>query len=133
VLGVDDPLVEVARPGVSAHRRQHDPVALCEAEQPRPALGLHGHSLREARRTPRPDLDLRVDQLSGGRFSEQLVALTRGEQLLEPVDELEGLGLDQRELLLEPDREVRRGLEDLARALEVQGGLSPARGQGQAR
>ena len=39
------------------------------------------------------------------------------------MGELEALGVDDRELLLEPDREVLRFLEDLASPVHVQAGV----------
>ena len=46
-------------------------------------------------------------------------SLRRGLHLLEPVHEVERLGIEQRELLLDRDREVGRLLELGARAVDL--------------
>ncbi len=83
-------------------------------------LALELHRLSEALRPPGADLDLRGDQLSGRRLGQQLVLQAGGVEVLEAVAQVEALGIDDRELLLEPDREVGRGLEQLPGPLEVE-------------
>ena len=103
VLGADDPLVEVARPRMRAAGGERDPEALAEREQAGAAFALELHRLGEGLAAARADLDLGVDQLAGDRLGEQLVLLAGAAELLEAVDELEAVGVDERELLLEPD------------------------------
>ena len=107
VMGrVDDLLVEVARPRVGAGRGQAEAVALRQREQPGAVLALERCRIGEGLAAARADLDLGGDQLAGGRDGEHLVLLGRVIELLEAVLELERLGVDDRELLFEPDREV---------------------------
>jgi len=72
---------------------------------------------------PGSDLDLGVDQLPANGGRELVVGLGGLVQLLEAVLELERLGVEDRELLLDPDREVRGGLEGLVDAVEVEPGV----------
>jgi hypothetical protein len=67
----------------------------------------------------RADLHLRGDQLARHRVDQHLVARGGGAQLLEARDEGQAGGIEQRELLLDADAEVGRGLERLAGAVEV--------------
>ena len=64
VLGVDDVLVEVVRPGVGAHRRQRQAHLVGDGEQPRSPGPLPLGRVREGLAAARPDLDLGVDQLA---------------------------------------------------------------------
>jgi hypothetical protein len=122
---VDDRLVEVVRPRVGTGRGQRQPLPVDQAEQAPAPLALQLCRLTEALGPARADLDLGGDQLAGGRLGQDLVALAGGVELLEAVLELERRRVDDRELLLEPDREVGLGLESLADEVEVQGqGLS---------
>jgi len=60
------------------------------------------------------DLDLRRDQLTGDRFEQRRIARRcRSAQLLEARDQLERLGIEDRELLLDSNRQVRGPREDL--------------------
>ena len=59
------------------------------------------------------DLDLGGDQLADEVLLERR-ALRRGLQVLEAVGQVERLGIEDGELLLDRDREVLRGLELLA-------------------
>ena len=83
-------------------------------------LGLHRCGVGEVVAPARADLDLGVDQLARGGHGKELVLLTRLHHRRELVCELERVRVDDRELLLEPDREVLRGLEDLPCASEVE-------------
>ena len=84
-------------------------------------------STASAKVSPRPE---RIS-ISGAISSpaadvgEHLVVLAGRVQLLEAVLELERGRVDDRELLLEPDREVGRLLERLADALEVERRVRP--------
>ena len=127
VRGVDDPLVEVVRPGMGPGRPQRQPHAGDQLEQPRPALALAHDRLGEARGAPGADLDLGGDQLAGGRLGQQLVLLAGRLEVLETVRQLEADGIEDRELLLEPNREVGGGLESLAREVEIDGQVAQAR------
>ena len=106
VLGVDDLLVEVVGPRVGAGRRQRDAEALGRGEQPPASIALQLDRLGEVFGAPGADLDLRVDQLPGDRVGQDLVGHARVAQLAEAVHQLEAVGVHQRELLLEADREV---------------------------
>ncbi len=88
-----------------------------EREQPAPALVLALERVGEVLALAGADLDLRGDQLAGDRVGQHVVA--RGRRLAEPLERVGRATsvsrIEQRELLLEPDREVGRGLEDLPR------------------
>ena len=75
--------------------------------------------LGEALGPPGADLDLGRDQLAGRRLGQQLVLLAGGVDVLEAVLQLQRGRVEDRELLLEPDREVGGGLESLADEVEV--------------
>ena len=66
---------------------------------------------------PGADLDLGGDQLAH-EVRLELRSLRRVLEFLEAVDEVERLGIEERELLLDGDREVRHGVERLARERE---------------
>ena len=123
VLGVDDPLVEVVRPRVGAGRGERGIVLGGQGEQPATALALALGGLGEGLPPPGPDLDLGVDQLAAHRGGELVVGLRGVSQLLEAVLELQRLGVEDRELLLDPDREVGGCVERLADAVEVEPGV----------
>ena len=113
VGGVDDPLIQVVGPWMRARGGEGKPHPLGEREQPRPMLALKLHRPGEALRAPGADLDLRGDQLPGRRLGQQLVLQAGGVEVLEAVAQVEALRIDDRELLLEADREVGRGVEQL--------------------
>ena len=78
-------------------------------------LRERGRDVGERLLPPGADLDLGRDQLADqvrleGRLSGRFL------HLLEAVRQVERLGIEKRELLLDCDREVRRRLELLARA-----------------
>jgi hypothetical protein len=120
VRRVDDPLVEVVGPRMGAGGGEAETHPLGEGEEPAAAVALQGDRLREPLGAAGADLDLGVDQLAGRRLGEHLVPLAGSVEVLEAVLELERLRVDDRELLLEPDSEVRRALEGLPSAVEVQ-------------
>ena len=79
-------------------------------------------SAASAKVSPRPErISISVSissPLTAGR--ELGIAQAGRLHLLEAVLEIEDRGIDDRELLLDPDREVGRGLEDLAHGVEIQ-------------
>jgi hypothetical protein len=111
---------------MGAGGRQGQAHPLRHGEKPLPPLALAGDGIREALASPRADLDLRGDQLTGDRVDQQLVPPAGLAQVLEAMLELERLGVDDRELLLDPDGEVSGSLEDLPGALKVEALVGPA-------
>ena len=94
-----------------------EPERLDEADELRAAVGDRRRNVGEGLDAPGLDLDLGGDQLArevalGGRPGR------RGLHVLEPVDEVERDGVEQRELLLDGDREVGARVEALARLSE---------------
>src|SRR2546423_1259706 len=83
-------------------------------------LALEVHCLGEGLRPPGAYLDLRGNQLPGGRLGQQLVLKAGCIHVLEAVAQVEAIRIDDRELLLEADREIRRGLEQLPRSRQVE-------------
>ncbi len=73
------------------------------------ALGDPRHDFSEGLAPPGPDLDLRCDQLAD-EIRLELGALRGCFEVLETVRERQGLGVEDRELLLDGDREVLRRL-----------------------
>src|SRR5687768_12547856 len=94
--------------------------AVGEGEQALSVLGLHVRRVREVLPPAGADLDLRVDQLTRRRDREQIVLAAGLDHRREFVRELERIGVEDRELLLEPDGEILGGFEDLPRASEVE-------------
>ena len=81
------------------------------------ALAPRFELLRDA---ARPDLDLAGDELARDRLRQHRVLGGRGiAQVLEARREVERHGIEEGELLLDPDREVGRGREALRGAIEV--------------
>ena len=119
VMGrVDDPLVLPAAPWMRSRAGKPDAEAIGKIGQLRAPLAHPFRDLREVRAASRLDLDFGRDQLA----DEVLVdvgSLRAGLQLLEPVRELEGLGVDQSELLLDCDREVLPVLERVPREADL--------------
>ena len=105
---------------MGARGGEGQPHPLGQREQARPVLALKVHGRRERLSPPRANLDLRGDQLPGRGLRQPLVLLAGRVQVLEPVTQLEALRIDDRELLLEPDREVGGGIEQLPDPPEVQ-------------
>ena len=115
VLRVDDVLLAVVAQRVRARRAEPDAVRAGEREQPPPRLGLARAGVVDVRAPAGPDLDLGRDQLAGDRRHEHGIPHGGVAQQLEAGDERERLGVEERELLLDPDGEVSRVLEGLAR------------------
>ena len=105
------------RERVRARRAQRDAEAVGEREQVAPAVAERRGGLGERLAAPRLDLDLRRDQLARGVGAERRRVGQRL-QLLEPVDHAERLGVEDLELLLDPDREVGRLGEEAAGLVE---------------
>ena len=114
VRRVDDALLLPVRPGVRPGGAEEEAHRLDERLQLRAALGHHAGDVGEALLAPRPDLDLGGDELADEMLLECRAA-RRSLDVLEPVREVERLRIEDRELLLDRDREVGRGLELLAR------------------
>ncbi len=94
--------------------------------------------LGEALGPPGANLDLGVDQLPAHGLRELGYRLGRVAEPLEAVREIEGVGIEKRELLLERAGEVDRLLEPLARQIHVEALVASRshralRGSGQAR
>ena len=105
VRRVDDPLVAPARPRVRPGARERDPERLDERGELGAPLGHRRRDVGERRLLARLHLDLGRDQLADEVRLERRVPRRRLD-LLEPVDEVERLGVEQRELLLDRDGEV---------------------------
>jgi hypothetical protein len=106
VLGVDDPLLAVVRPRVRAGRAEGGALALGQGEEPPPVLALAGERVLDVLAAARGDLDLRGDQLARDRGGQQRVGLGGLAQLVEAPYHVQRLGVEDRELLLEPDGQV---------------------------
>lgn len=138
VVGVDDLLVHVARPRVRSRGAEREAVLGGEREELGAAGALAGAELGEALGAPGADLDLGVDQLPAHGLRELGYRLGRVAEPLEAVREIEGGGIEERELLLERAGEVDRLLEPLARQIHVEALVASRshralRGSGQAR
>ena len=120
VRGVDDLLVAVVGPRVRAGRTEQDPEPVGETEERRATLLLEvdrlGHGLGPAR----ADLDLGGDQLPGDRIPERRFVLGCSAEFFVAIDQIEGIGVEDRELLLEADGEVGRVLESLSGNSEIE-------------
>jgi hypothetical protein len=92
---------------MGARGRQQGAALGREAEQPRARLALALARVGEALPPARADLDLRLDQLARHRLGEDRIGRRRLLQLLEAVVERQRMRVEDRELLLDSDREVR--------------------------
>ena len=119
MLGLDDVLVQIVGPGMGAHRSQGQSHLVGDPEQPLAPRALPSRGVGEGLAPPRTDLDLGVDQFALDRVGELRIAQAGLLHLLEPMLEIEDGGVQDRELLLDPDREVGRGLEQPANLVEV--------------
>ena len=105
--------------GCVAGRAERDPERLGELVQLRAPLAHPGGRFGEVLAAARSNLDLRRDQLADEVLLER--GSLRGRlQLLEAVRQLERLWIEDRELLLDRDREVR-GRSRTARARKRSG------------
>ena len=91
-------------------RSEQDAHGLDERAQLRAALGHRRRHVRERLLAAGTDLDLGGDQLADQVLLERRALCCRFD-LLEAVREVERLRVEERELLLDGDREVRRLLE----------------------
>ena len=96
-------------------------------EQPRPPLSLPRGRVGEVSSPPGADLHLGGDQLAGRRLGQDLVLQAGRVDVLVAVLQLQRGRVEDRELLLEADREVGRGLESLASEVEIEGQGAQAR------
>jgi hypothetical protein len=119
VLGVDDVLLAVVRQRVGAGRPEPHAMALGEREQAAARFLLLGARVGDVQALARADLDLRGDQLAGDRVGQHRVAHAGVAQVLETRDQLQRLGIEERPLLLDADRQVLGDLEGLARGGKV--------------
>src|SRR6185503_3934875 len=110
VRRVDDPLLLPRAPRVRAGRGEGDSPRLDELPELLPALAEERSRVGEGVAAAGADLDLRRNQLAD-EMRLELGSPRRFLELLEAVDEAERLRVDQRELLLDGDREIGHGLE----------------------
>ena len=110
-----------------AGRPQGDVARLGQREQPPAALVLALERVTEVLTLAGADLHLGGDQLAGEGVDQEVVGVRLRSDLLEDVGQRERVRVEQCELLLEPDREVGRGLEYIARSMCVEDGQEEAR------
>ena len=103
--------------GMRAGRAERDAARLGERAELLAPLAEERGGVGERVAAAGADLDLGGDQLAD-EVRLELRPLRRLLQLLEAVDEVERLGVEERELLLDGDREIGHGLERLARLRE---------------
>jgi hypothetical protein len=121
VLGVDVVLGSVVGPGVGSGRPKREPAALGEREESGAHLALAAQRVAEVLAAPGADLDLARDQLAGDRGGEHGVLAARSvPELLEALDEVQGRGVEEHELLLEPHGQIRGPVEAGHGAAEVE-------------
>jgi hypothetical protein len=119
VLGVDDPLLLPRAPRVRAGRAEPYSLLRSQPKEAQTPVALLRDRVGEGHALARPDFDLGRDELAGDRLGERRVRLCGGLELLEPVGQIEGVGIEDLELLLDADREVLGIVEDLACAVHV--------------
>ena len=124
VRRVDDPLILPAAPRMCSGGAEQQPLFACQRLQLPATLPHPGSRLTEVGALPRAHLGLRRDQLADEMLIE-LRTLRRSLQLLEAVDELEAVGVEQRELLLDGDGEVGACFERRVRRGELLLGGKP--------
>src|SRR6266498_4012936 len=110
---VDDALLLPGAPGMRPGGGERDADRLGELEELRPPLSQPGRGLVEVLAAARADLDLRGDQLANEVLLERRPGGGRLE-LLEPVRQRQRRRIEDRELLLDREREVARLLVPLA-------------------
>jgi hypothetical protein len=114
VRGIDDPLRLPVRPRVRARRSEEQAHRLDERAELGAALGHRAGDVGERLLAPRPDLHLGGDELAHEMWLDRRPA-GGGMDVLEAIRQVERALIEQRELLFDGDREVRRGLELLPR------------------
>jgi hypothetical protein len=107
VVGVDDLLLLPGAPGVRAGGGEQRVRPPGEREQARARVALPRDRVGEALAAAGADLDLGADQLARDGLGQHRVLLRETAQLLEAVVEGQRPWVEDGELLLEPDREVR--------------------------
>ncbi len=117
VRRIDDALIAPARPGVGSGRAEGQPEWLDERRELGAPLGERRRNVRERLLLPCLDLHLGGDELADEVRLETRAA-NRLLHVLEAVDEVERLGVEEGELLLDRDREVHGLLEALVRLRE---------------
>ena len=118
VRRVDDPLVLPAAPWMRAGRTEAQVEAAGDGVELNPALFHPLGSLGEALAAPSSNLGLRGDQLAN-EVRLDVRPAPCGLNVLEPVRERERLRVEQRELLLDGERQVCAVLERLASGREL--------------
>ena len=123
VVGVDDLLLAVVRPRMRAGRAERDRRAPRRARTAAGG-GRAGRAMRvrEVVAAAGADLDLRGDQLARDRLGQhRIVAPAASRSSSKRGARPSVAGVEQRELLLEPDGEVGRGVEGRARGCRGRG------------
>ena len=106
VVGIDDRLLAVVRPRVRAGRRKRDAKLARKPEQRLAACTLRLDRRVQRLATPRADLDLRGDQLTGHRFGEERIGVGGAAHLGVARRKPERPRIEDPELLLDAYREV---------------------------
>ena len=125
VRRVDDPLLLPRAPRMRAGGAERDPARLGDVAELLPPLAEQRRGLGERVAAPGADLDLGRDQLAD-EVRLELRAERGLLELLEAVDETERLRVEERELLLDRDREVGDGFEGFAGASRASPRSRPA-------
>ena len=119
MVGVDDVLLAVVGPWVRAGSPQQHVMGRGDVEHAPAYLALRVHGRGVGLTASGTDLDLRGDQLAGDRIREDQVGPRAVTQFLKPAHHAQVRRIENRELLLEPDREVRSLLEVGIPAVEI--------------
>ena len=104
-----------------AGRPERHAVGVREREQAPAVLALAFGRVPEVLAGARDDLDLRGDQLARHCLAQAGVGSRRSVELLEARDQVQRARIEDRELLLQADREVGGFLESVGGAVEVDG------------
>jgi hypothetical protein len=129
VLGVDVGLLAVVRPRMRRRRAERDAARAGQREESVARVALAGDRVVQVIPPAGDDLDLAGDQLPGDLRVEDRVLLRGGvAQLLEARHEVQRRRVEDRELLLQADGEVRRLLEGRPRASDIDGCAHPRSG-----
>ncbi len=121
VLGVDVALLAVVGPRMGADRRDRGVVAAQVRDQPFARGALQRDRVCEVVAAPADDLELGRDQLTGDlRSQRRILGIGGVGERLEARHELERGRVEQRELLLQPDRAIDRLREDGLGGIEIE-------------
>src|SRR4051794_38946281 len=107
VVGVDDLLLLPRAPRMRSRRAERDAGLAGDPEQAVARVLLLCDDLAPALAAPRANLDLRLDQLARHRFGQHRVGLGRGLQLRVSLSQRQAVWVEELELLLHCQREVR--------------------------